>query len=76
MTVKVQISWLRPPPNSHIKVFRLFLKERLSVASIAAVLLMLAGVLAAVQPWHNTSPEDGYRCFCQPPPVPEINRLL
>jgi len=41
---------------------RLFLKERLSVASIAAVLLMLAGVLAAVQPWyHPTNPEDGYR---------------
>ena len=62
MTVKVQISWLRPPPNSHIRVFRLFLKERLSVASIAAVLLMLAGVLSAVQPWHTpTNPEDGYR---------------
>ena len=40
---------------------RLFLKERLSVASIGAVLLMLAGVLAAVQPWRTTPPQDGYK---------------
>ena len=40
---------------------RLFLKERLSIASIGAVLLMVAGVLAAVQPWQATRPQDGYK---------------
>ena len=47
----------------HIKtqLLRLFLKERLSVASIGAVLLMLAGVLAAVQPWRTAPPQDGYK---------------
>ena len=42
-------------------ICRLFLKERLSVASVAAVLLMLVGVLAAVEPWHASRPQDGYK---------------
>ena len=42
-------------------ICRLFLKERLSVASVAAVLLMLVGVLAAVEPWHASRSQDGYK---------------
>ena len=48
-------------PLYHRHLFRLFLKEKLSVASVAAVLLMLAGILAAVQPWHTIRTQDGYR---------------
>ena len=48
-------------PYIKTRPLRLFLKERLSIASIGAVLIMLGGVLAAVQPWRTAPPQDGYK---------------